>query len=98
MEKLARQAEKDRLEKERLEARKRREVQRITDVRASHREYLLAYSFFSADLYIFVAFKPSDFIFLIIRRCILLLLLLLLLLYRKDEKKTAAAEKWILVR
>lgn len=32
MEKVARLAEKDRLEKERLEARKRREVQRITDV------------------------------------------------------------------
>lgn len=32
MEKMARQVEKDRLEKERLEARKRREIQRITDV------------------------------------------------------------------
>lgn len=32
MEKAARQVEKDRMDKERLEARKRREVQRITDV------------------------------------------------------------------
>lgn len=32
MEKVARLAEKDRIDRERLEARKRREVQRITDV------------------------------------------------------------------
>jgi len=31
-EQIARQAERERLEKERLEARKRKEVQRITDV------------------------------------------------------------------
>lgn len=48
-EERARVAEKERLERERLEARKQREVQRITDV--SIKEYIITMNFYRFQLF-----------------------------------------------